>query len=103
MKGVVIGSVTAGALGLSLAVAAHTARKNHDCAFCALLTELWIDDTDAQRVHELQAYMNTSIYNQVFNRPPYQAYERFKDANVLEIDRKCLTIAQQEAEKLHLT
>lgn len=83
----VIGSilgVTCGTTHYSL----KTLSKNHDAAFCALLTEIWKDENekDIKKIHDYQKYLETNPLHMIINRPPHDAYDRFKDIDLKEFD-----------------
>ncbi len=49
-----------------------------------MLNELWLteDNQKEQRFNDFKVYIENSFVHRVFNRPPHNAYENFKNIDV---------------------
>lgn len=82
--------------------------RNYDAAFNQIMWELWENpDRDRSvrvernpRIQELQRYLDSGFWNQVWNEPPLGAMERFKGVSVQEYDKHCLEVATKRFEDL---
>lgn len=71
--------------------------KHHNASMCATLHRLWFDPERTANdtiLHDQEEYRDKGFFHVLFNQPPNNALERFKDMRWEDMDRQCLQKAR---------